>query len=30
MEVGDVDWFTALHDYYVEEQGWTEEEYTER
>jgi iron(III) transport system substrate-binding protein len=29
MEVGDVDWFTALHDYYVEEQGWTEEEYTD-
>ena len=27
MEVGDVDWFTALHDYYVEEQGWSEEEY---
>ena len=27
MEVGDVDWFTALHDYYVDEQGWTEEEY---
>jgi iron(III) transport system substrate-binding protein len=27
MEVGDVDWFTALHDYYVEEQGWTPEEY---
>ena len=29
MEVGDVDWFTALHDYYVEEQGWTEEEYVD-
>ncbi len=29
MELGDVDWFAALHDYYVEEQGWTEEEYTE-
>ena len=29
MEVGDVDWFTALHDYYVDEQGWTEEEYTD-
>jgi iron(III) transport system substrate-binding protein len=29
MEVGDVDWFTALHDYYVEEQGWTPEEYFE-
>jgi len=25
MEVGDVDWFTAIHDYYVE-QGMTEEE----
>jgi iron(III) transport system substrate-binding protein len=29
MELGDVDWFTALHDYYVEEQGWSEEEYTD-
>jgi iron(III) transport system substrate-binding protein len=29
MEVGDVDWFAALHDYYIEEQGWTEEEYTD-
>ena len=29
MEVGDVDWFAALHDYYVEEQGWTEEEFTD-
>ena len=29
MEVGDVDWFTALHDYYVEEQGMSEEEYTD-
>ncbi len=29
MEVGDVDWFTALRDYYVEEQGWTDEEYEE-
>jgi iron(III) transport system substrate-binding protein len=29
MELGDVDWFTALHDYYVEEQGLSEEEYTD-
>ncbi len=29
MEVGDVDWFAALHDYYVDEQGWSEEEYTD-
>ncbi|MEX2291609.1 MAG: ABC transporter substrate-binding protein [Mycobacteriales bacterium] len=29
MEVGDVDWFAALHDYYVEEQGWAEEKYTD-
>jgi iron(III) transport system substrate-binding protein len=29
MEVGDVDWFTAMHDYYVEEQGWSEEEFTD-
>jgi iron(III) transport system substrate-binding protein len=29
MEVGDVDWFAALHDYYVEEKGWSEEEYTD-
>ena len=29
MEVGDVDWFTALHDYYVEEQSWSEEEFTD-
>jgi iron(III) transport system substrate-binding protein len=29
MEVGDVDWFTALHDYYVEEQGMSEDEYTD-
>ncbi|MDK3255417.1 ABC transporter substrate-binding protein [Blastococcus capsensis] len=27
MELGDVDWFAALHDYYVDEQGWTEDEY---
>jgi iron(III) transport system substrate-binding protein len=29
MEVGDVDWFTALHDYYVEEQGMSEDEFTD-
>jgi iron(III) transport system substrate-binding protein len=29
MEVGDVDWFTALHDYYVEEQGMSEDDYTD-
>jgi iron(III) transport system substrate-binding protein len=29
MELGDVDWFTAVHDYYVEEQGWSEEEFTD-
>ncbi|SEK92064.1 iron(III) transport system substrate-binding protein [Blastococcus sp. DSM 46786] len=29
LEVGDVDWFTALHDYYVEEQGMSEDEFTE-
>jgi iron(III) transport system substrate-binding protein len=29
MEVGDVDWFTALHDYYVEEQSWSEDEFTD-
>jgi iron(III) transport system substrate-binding protein len=29
MEVGDVDWFTAMHDYYVEEQSWSEEEFTD-
>ena len=29
MEVSDVDWFTALHDYYVEEQGMAEEEFTD-
>lgn len=28
MEVSDVDWFTALHDYYVE-QGMSEEEFTD-
>ncbi len=26
MEVGDVDWFTAIHDYYVEQEGMTEDE----
>ena len=29
MEVGDVDWFTALRDYYVEEQGMSEDEFTD-
>jgi iron(III) transport system substrate-binding protein len=29
MELSDVDWFTALHDHYVDEQGWSEEEYTD-
>jgi iron(III) transport system substrate-binding protein len=29
MEVSDVDWFTALHDYYVEEEGMAEEEFTD-
>jgi iron(III) transport system substrate-binding protein len=29
MEVGDVDWFTALHDFYVDEQGMSEDEYTD-
>jgi iron(III) transport system substrate-binding protein len=29
MELGDVDWFTAMHDYYVEEQGKSEEEVTD-
>jgi iron(III) transport system substrate-binding protein len=29
MELGDVDWFTALHDYYVEEKGMSEEEFTD-
>ena len=29
MEVGDVDWFTALHEYYLEEQGKSEEEVTD-
>ena len=29
MEVGDVDWFTALHDYYTEEKGWSEDEFTD-
>ncbi|MFP5336757.1 MAG: ABC transporter substrate-binding protein [Actinomycetes bacterium] len=29
MELGDVDWFAALHDYYVEEQGMAEDEFTD-
>src|SRR3712207_8963392 len=29
MELGDVDWFTAMHDYYVDEQGMSEEEFTD-
>ena len=29
MEIGDVDWFAALHDYYVEEQGMSEDEFTD-
>jgi iron(III) transport system substrate-binding protein len=29
MEVGDVDWFTAMHDYYVEEKGWDEGKFTD-
>jgi iron(III) transport system substrate-binding protein len=29
MELGDVDWFAALHDYYVEEQDWSEQEFTD-
>ena len=29
MELGDVDWFAAMHDYYVEEQGMSEEEFTD-
>ena len=29
MELGDVDWFTAMHDYYVEEKGKSEEEFTD-
>ena len=29
MEVGDVDWFAALHDYYIDEKGWSEDEYTD-
>ena len=29
MEVGDVDWFTALHQYFVEEKGMSEQEATE-
>lgn len=29
MEVGDVDWFTAMRDYYVDEQGMSEDEFTD-
>ena len=29
MELGDVDWFAALHDHFVEEQGMSEEEFTD-
>ncbi len=29
MEVGDVDWFAAMHDYYVDEQGMTEDEFVD-
>jgi iron(III) transport system substrate-binding protein len=29
MEVGDVDWFTAMHDWYVEEQGWSDDKFTD-
>lgn len=29
LEVGDVDWFTAMHDYYVDEQGMSEDEFTD-
>jgi iron(III) transport system substrate-binding protein len=29
MELGDVDWFTAMHDYYVEEKGKSEQEFTD-
>jgi iron(III) transport system substrate-binding protein len=29
MELDDVDWFTALHDHYVDEQGMSEEDYTD-
>src|SRR4051812_42962935 len=29
MEVGDVDWFTAMHDYYVDEKGMSEDEFTD-
>lgn len=29
MEVGDVDWFTAMHDWYVEKQGWSEDKFTD-
>jgi iron(III) transport system substrate-binding protein len=29
MEVGDVDWFTAMHDYYTGEKGMSEDEFTD-
>ena len=29
MEVGDVDWFTAMHDYYTGEKGMSEDEVTD-
>ncbi len=29
MEVGDVDWFAAMHDFYVEEKGMSEDEFTD-
>jgi iron(III) transport system substrate-binding protein len=29
LEVGDVDWFTAMHDYYVDERGMAEDEFTD-
>lgn len=29
MEVGDVDWFTAMRDYYVDEQGMSEPEFVD-
>lgn len=29
MELGDVDWFAAMYDHYVDEQGMSEEEFTD-
>jgi iron(III) transport system substrate-binding protein len=29
LEVGDVDWFTALHDYYVDEKGMSEDDFVD-